>query len=169
MDAVTMFAECDSDQTAGSVSYSESELRAATLLLARLIGVDRGAVERAIAKLVSDAGPKNRAEVVARAERIRKHRARRGELFPQPIFGEPPWEMLMALFVDYPENGATTSQLAASTGLPSTTAARWLGYLEDHGLVQRRSHPADRRCRLVELTDTARAALDKCFADSDLF
>ena len=169
MDAVTTLAECDAEQTATSVSVSESELRAATLLLARLIGVERTAVERTIAKLMKNPVPQGRAEGVARAERIRKHRARRGELFPQPIFGEPPWEMLMALFVDYPESGATTSQLAASTGLPSTTASRWLGYLEDHELVQRKGHPADRRCRLVELTDTARAALDKCFADSDLF
>lgn len=156
-------------EAAMSVSISDSDIQAATSLLAKLVGLEPAAVESAVARLRNAHGQRNRAENVQRAQRIREHRARRGKLFPQPIFGEPPWEMLMALYVDHREEGATTAELAANTNLPSTTAARWLGYLEDHGLVSRRLHPNDRRCSLVELTDSAMKALDECFASGDVF
>ena len=159
----------DVKEAAMSVSISDSDIQAATIVLAKLAGIEPAAVELAISRLRHARGHRNRAEIVQQAERIRAHRARRGKLFPQPIFGEPPWEMLMALYLDHAEEGATTAELAASTSLPSTTAARWLGYLEDHGLVSRRPHPNDRRCSLVELTDSAMKALDECFASSDVF
>lgn len=51
--------------------------------------------------------------------------------------------------------------LAGSVGLDKTTMVATVDELERDGLVERRADPADRRVRLVALTDTGRTALDR--------
>jgi len=49
--------------------------------------------------------------------------------------------------------------LASSLGLDKTTMVAAVDELEDAGLVERRPDPADRRVRLVTVTDAGRTAL----------
>lgn len=98
---------------------------------------------------------------------MRRHRLRRRELFPQPIFGEPPWEMLIALYLDFPE-GTTVATLSSRIGLAGTTVRRWLGYLKDHHLVKTIPSDHDRRSLCVLLTESAREKLDSYFNDIEL-
>lgn len=147
------------------IELSESEIEAAAMLLEKLLGVDAGAV--LAARLRSGTSLCGRARTVELAARVRRHRLRRKELFPQPILGEPPWEMMIALYLDFPD-GTTISALASRVGLAGTTVRRWLGYLRDHGLVKTVPWGHDRRSVCVLLTDDAREKLDRYFNDIEL-
>ena len=147
------------------IELTDSEIEAAAMLLEKLLGIDAGAVF--LARLRSGTSLQGRPRIVELAARVRRHRLRRRELFPQPIFGEPPWEMLLALYLDFPE-GTTVATLASSIGLAGTTVRRWLGYLKDHHLVRTVPWGHDRRSLCVLLTDTAREKLDRYFSDIEL-
>jgi len=55
----------------------------------------------------------------------------------------------------------TRAQLGAQTGLSKVTASQLLSRLEERGLVERRSDPADRRRKLVELTPAGQEAIGR--------
>ena len=54
---------------------------------------------------------------------------------------------------------ATLSQLAQANGVDAPYATLIVDKLEDHGLVERRPHPDDRRRKLVTLTAAGRKAI----------
>lgn len=135
------------------------------MLLQRLLGIDEGAIF--VARLRNGTSLQGRARIVGLAARVRRHRLRRRELFPHPIFGEPPWEILLALYLDFPD-GTTVATLASRIELAGTTVRRWLGYLKDHQLVKTINSGRDRRSLCVLLTDTAREKLDNYFNDIEL-
>lgn len=100
-----------------------------------------------------------------RAAALFKARQLRTRIFGQTLFGEPGWDMLIALYVaESSGTGVTVSGLAEWVGCPSTTGLRWLQVLEAKRLVCRRAHPSDKRMHFVELTRTAHDALDHFFA-----
>ena len=92
-------------------------------------------------------------------------RRARGRFFAPSIFGEPAWEMLLALYAASDEEGPLTlSRIAERAGTPPSTALRWLSYLEAQGLVARSGNIHDHRMQLVELTDKAREAFLNYFS-----
>ena len=135
------------------------------MLLQKLLGIDPGAV--VAARLRSGTSLQGRRRIVELAACVRRHRLRRQELFPQPIFGEPPWEILLALYLDFPD-GTSVATLASRIGLAGTTVRRWLGSLKDHDRVQAVPWGQDRRSLCVLLTDSAREKLDSYFSDIEL-
>jgi DNA-binding MarR family transcriptional regulator len=60
---------------------------------------------------------------------------------------------------------AGQAELAALTGLSRSGAGALLQRLEQLGLIERHTHPADRRARRVRLTDAARRELAAAHAD----
>lgn len=69
--------------------------------------------------------------------------------------------MLLELYVrDNSGGSATTAQLLTAAAVPVSTATRWLGYLEEEGLVIRRPHPIDAATEFIELTDKAWQAME---------
>ncbi len=77
----------------------------------------------------------------------------RKKLFSNNLFGDPGWYMLLELFVQYLEGTKISSKsLTISADCPPTTALRYVGLLEEAGLVTRTSSTDDRRFTLVELT-----------------
>jgi DNA-binding MarR family transcriptional regulator len=94
------------------------------------------------------------AEIVIEARQSRAHS------LPSAIFGEPAWDILLALFCGPRSgDGERVSNLSLASGTPATTALRWIDYLEREGFVSRRSSQADKRVVFVQLTDKARDAI----------
>lgn len=93
-------------------------------------------------------------EVALELLRLRKHRH---EIFGRAMFGEPAWEMLLLLYAVGPRQ--TVSHLARLVGASKSTAIRWIDYLDSQRLVQRHSHPTDKRAVVVELTQKGRNAI----------
>ena len=85
----------------------------------------------------------------------------RAKYFDRDLFGEPAWEILLALYIAE-ESGPrfTTSKLAEWIGVPLSTVVRWIRTLEEKSLVGRIDHPTDRRIVSIRLLDKGRAALD---------
>jgi DNA-binding MarR family transcriptional regulator len=77
-------------------------------------------------------------------------------LFPDGMFADPAWDMLLDLYackIEGTRIGVSNACMAA--GVPPTTALRCLNRLEQCGLVQRQPDAVDCRRIYVELTDIA--------------
>lgn len=90
------------------------------------------------------------------AERLYKERRSRDEHFPPGLFGEPAWDLLLALFVAR-EGGSelTVSQACDAAGLAIRPGRTLIARLESLNLIVRRRSPSDGRRHEVCLTDHA--------------
>ena len=110
-------------------------------------------------------GNHDRAILVERARQTFVNRTRRSRNFNSVMFGEAAWDMLLALYVTEHSTRHTVTGLVNLSGVPPTTALRWLDFLEKkEELVTRFPSLSDGRVHLVELTDKARDALDAYFS-----
>lgn len=87
------------------------------------------------------------------AMRMRRVARQRTQHISSEFLGEPYWEMLLELFIQF-AGGAkvSTKSLCIASGVPDTTALRMIGNLEDACLIDRSASPVDRRVTLVGLT-----------------
>lgn len=96
------------------------------------------------------------------AAKLYDSRRARDQLFEDKLFGEPAWDMMLALYC-FPRRGIFLSvmSLGRAANIPSTTGLRWQKLLEDRGLIMR--GPADplTREQLISLTETGRAIMTK--------
>ena len=91
-------------------------------------------------------------------------RALRHEYLRSSWLGEPVWDILLVLYVNDGRLRMTTGDVIESSGVPSSTALRWFGVLEDGGLLVRRDSPTDKRVVFLELSEEGRSKLDAFFA-----
>lgn len=85
-------------------------------------------------------------------------RVKRNQAFGNAVlFGEPTWELLLDLFVHW-ERGddVTVTSACIASGVPITTALRYMSTLIEAGLVVREPSAHDRRMHLVHLTPKGR-------------
>ncbi len=88
-------------------------------------------------------------------EEYRQRRARE-QFFDPALFGEPAWDLLLDLFIQRAAGKAVSiSSASVASGVPSTTALRWIGLLEEQKLVRRTACPSDKRVSWVELSEEA--------------
>jgi len=119
-----------------------------------------------------DGGPathlsRAKSEPAEQALQLYRERRRRIEAFgDDTLFGEPAWDILLDLFVagERGKRVAVTSACIGS-GVPSTTALRWLNVLELRGMVEREDDNHDARRSFVRLTPKARAMMLDYFAN----
>ena len=98
-------------------------------------------------------GTTNERNVIDRALSDYRARQRRDRYLPKELFGEPAWDMLLDLFVaSLQDRQISVSSACLASGVPTTTALRWLGQLERGGLVERRAIPQDQRVVWVKLS-----------------
>lgn len=80
-------------------------------------------------------------------------RGRRASFFNEAFFGEPAWDILLDLYFHQtqPRKTSVTSACIAAR-VPSTTALRWIGQLQDAGLISRQRDAEDSRRWFLQLT-----------------
>jgi DNA-binding MarR family transcriptional regulator len=103
------------------------------------------------------------------ARKLYEDRRRRDQLFERHIFGEPAWDMLLALFSD--ETGETVGNvttLCRAAGLPQSTAVRWQWVLVEEGLVELGPTSLVLRERRVKLTNKGRKLMEQHLRQSFL-
>ena len=84
---------------------------------------------------------------------ILRVRAQRRAVFGSSLFGEPSWDMLLELYdAHFKARRECVSSLCIASGVPSTTALRWIGHLEQEGWIARVPDAHDRRRYYVELS-----------------
>lgn len=152
-----------------TITLSNRDFQAVARVLNLLVGAGSRRQEDCAAignHLTPSASTPIRDLLVDRARQEFANRARRSRIFGGAMFGEGAWDMLLGLYVaERSGTRHTVSRLTEISGVPSTTALRWLDFLENkEHLVGRRASPTDKRVFFVELTDRGRAALDLYFS-----
>lgn len=101
----------------------------------------------------------------ARIRRLLKLRASRNDIFGERLFHDPAWDILLELYAaGLAGKNETVSNICIASGVPSTTAIRWIRHLEENGWIFRTDDADDgRRCFLF-LTRKAEAAIQRVFA-----
>lgn len=96
--------------------------------------------------------------------RFIRHRQLRGRFFDPALFADPAWDMLLDLAAARAEHKqVSVTSLCIASGVPPTTALRWIGQLTAAGLLERIEDHADRRRAFLALSDEAAEAMARYF------
>lgn len=100
--------------------------------------------------------------------RIIRQRQQRARFFDAALFADPAWDMLLDLVAARGEgNKVSVTSLCIASGVPCTTALRWIGQMTQSGLLRRIEDKADRRRAFIDLTDKAAEAMARYFGALD--
>ncbi len=98
--------------------------------------------------------------------RIIRQRQLRARFFEGDLFADPAWDMLLDLTAARTEHArVSVTSLCIASGVPPTTALRWIGQMIDAGLLMRVDDETDRRRAFITLTDKAADAMARYFAE----
>lgn len=96
------------------------------------------------------------------ARRVLRVRQQRNAILGADSFRDPAWDMLLDLYVQETGSAGTmVSALCIASGVPQTTALRYIYRLEQLGLVRTTGHPTDQRRTMVSLDDSARPKIER--------
>lgn len=97
---------------------------------------------------------RNAYNLALKSKLIYDKRTNRSKFISSEMLGEPAWDMLLELFMQY-AGGAkvSTTSLCIASRVPVTTALRYVKLLEDAGLIEKSLASYDRRVTLVSLTE----------------
>jgi DNA-binding MarR family transcriptional regulator len=109
--------------------------------------------------------PFDRRVLVEAARRIYLRRRARERHLPGCMFGEPAWDMMLALY-STPDGGPRqyVSGLLQFANAPATKGLRYIAVLEQDGLIVRTPSPQDRRMVFLELSERGLQAMDNYMA-----
>jgi DNA-binding MarR family transcriptional regulator len=98
--------------------------------------------------------------------RVIRRRQLRARYFDGDLFSDPAWDILLDLTAARAEHKrvSVTSACIAS-GVPASTALRWIKHLSDAKLITRTEDDLDRRRSYISLTDEAALLMARYFAD----
>ena len=150
------------DRSAEQLRQLSEEVNRIATMLARL---SAGPGQSQLPVLQADAkdAPPVSVETVRRVIRARRLRSR---FFPEDLFADPAWDMLLDLLqAELSHLRVPVSSLCIAAAVPATTALRWLKTMVADGLFIRRSDPHDGRRVFVELAPNTRNALNLYFAE----
>jgi len=100
--------------------------------------------------------------------RIIRQRERRLRFFDSGLFADPAWDMLLDLTAARAEQArVSVSSLCIASGVPPTTALRWISQMTEAGLFRRVEDDCDRRRAFIALTEKAADAMTRYFAELD--
>ncbi|WP_181443404.1 winged helix DNA-binding protein [Porphyrobacter sp. YT40] len=112
-------------------------------------------------KLADFGAEHDRQEALAVVESIMAARKARLKFFDDDLFFDPTWAMLLDLYrSDLKGTTLSVSSLCIGSGVPSTTALRYIRTLEERGYIRRAADELDKRRIFVMMTDKARDAMN---------
>lgn len=98
--------------------------------------------------------------------RIVRQRQLRARFFDGDLFADPAWDMLLDLTAARAEHTrVSVTSLCIASGVPPTTALRWIGQMTEAGLLERVEDETDRRRAFITLSDKAADAMARFFAE----
>ena len=98
--------------------------------------------------------------------RIIEHRQLRARFFDPGLFADPAWDILLDLTAARAEHQrVSVTSLCIASGVPPTTALRWIGQMVEAGLLERVEDESDKRRAFIALSDEAAEAMARYFAE----
>ena len=107
----------------------------------------------------------NHRDLILGAELMQKRRAARVAHFPEEMFGEVAWDIMIALYVKEKDHFSSITAISMLIQVPMSTLFRWITYLEIQLLVTTVSVVTDERVRLLQITDMGRNVMDECMTE----
>ncbi|WP_379547725.1 winged helix DNA-binding protein [Qipengyuania sp. DSG2-2] len=96
---------------------------------------------------------------------IIRQRQMRAKFFEGDFFADPAWDILLDLTAARAEHKrVSVTSLCIASGVPPTTALRWITQLIEAGLLERVQDDTDKRRAFIALTDKAAHAMAEYFA-----
>ncbi|HEY6964926.1 MAG TPA: hypothetical protein VI407_06890 [Erythrobacter sp.] len=90
----------------------------------------------------------------------------RTKYFDQDLFFDPAWSILIDLYqAELQGKQLCVSAVCYGSGVAETTALRYIGVLEQRGLIARVADPKDKRRAFLKLTQPARDKLARYFGE----
>ncbi|RDC60587.1 hypothetical protein HME9302_01799 [Alteripontixanthobacter maritimus] len=98
---------------------------------------------------------------------IIRQREARGKFFDAALFADPAWDMMLDLTAARAEHARVSiTSLCIASGVPPTTALRWIATLTEAGLLERVEDPGDKRRAFMQLSDKAVDAMARYFVET---
>ena len=105
--------------------------------------------------------------LAALARREYEKRRLREALVPTAQFCDPAWDILLDLFArDLLKEQTTTTSSSIAAHCPPTTALRYIGLLEEEGMLVREKSTTDGRIVYVSLSEAALQSIGSYFLNS---
>jgi hypothetical protein len=102
----------------------------------------------------------------ALVRKIIRQRQLRARFFDGELFADPAWDILLDLTAASAEHKrVSVTSLCIASGVPPTTALRWISQMVEVGLLVRVQDEADRRRAFIALSDNAANAMARYFAE----
>ena len=156
-------ADIAADRNAERLRQLSDEVSRIASTLARLSTGPGTAPQPPVQKATHTDAPPVSVELVRSIIRARRLRSR---FFPEDLFADPAWDMLLDLLqAEISHLRVPVSSLCIAAAVPATTALRWLKTMVQQGLFVRRADPHDGRRVFVELAPEASRALRNYFAE----
>ena len=96
--------------------------------------------------------------------KIIRQRQLRAEFLGYELFADPAWDILLDLTAARAEHvRVSVTSLCIASGVPPTTALRWITQMTEAGLLERIEDESDRRRAFIELSDKAADAMARYF------
>ncbi|WP_327078633.1 winged helix DNA-binding protein [Altererythrobacter xiamenensis] len=97
--------------------------------------------------------------------RIITERQARSKFFDAELFADPAWDMLLDLTAAHGEGvRVSVTSLCIASGVPPTTALRWVRQMTENGLFERIDDPSDKRRAFISLSAKSRDPMSRYFA-----
>lgn len=97
---------------------------------------------------------------------IIRQRQARVRFFDGDLFADPAWDILLDLTAARAEHErVSVTSLCIASGVPPTTALRWISQMVEMGLLERVEDEQDRRRAFIALSDRAADAMARYFAE----
>lgn len=98
--------------------------------------------------------------------RIIHQRQLRARYFDGDLFADPAWDILLDLTAARAEHTrVSVTSLCIASGVPPTTALRWISQMTEAGLLDRVEDETDRRRAFIVLSDKAADAMARYFVE----
>lgn len=109
------------------------------------------------------------ANSIAVLRRIIRERRLRQRFFEEVRFGEPAWDIMLDLTLAWFEGKAVAvSSLCIASGVPVSTAMRWINDMVEAGIINRWIDPTDARRNLMQISPATRDAMLRYLAAIDV-
>jgi DNA-binding MarR family transcriptional regulator len=101
-------------------------------------------------------------------QRMIDARRLRSKFFDANLFADPAWDILLDLYrAHLAQQRICITSVCFGSGVPVSTALRWLNALEQRGLTKRSNDPLDARRSFVALTPKGVSAMAGYFAATE--
>lgn len=98
--------------------------------------------------------------------KIIRQRQLRAQFLGAELFADPAWDMLLDLTAARAEHTrVSVTSLCIASGVPPTTALRWISQMTEAGILQRVEDESDRRRAFIELSEKTAEAMARYFAE----